>query len=94
MKKDKEKVLDEVWTQDHIKSFLNIEPPVGVDADFHCLSTAYKSMRIDDFKQFLEYFSAAGRSVNGKNKQQQTIADIIVQHQKSGDYLKAVQAYQ
>ena len=26
MKKDKQKVLDEVWTEDHVRSFLNVRP--------------------------------------------------------------------
>ena len=29
MRKDKEKVLDEVWTEDHVKSFLQVRPHDG-----------------------------------------------------------------
>ena len=43
MKKDKEKVLDEVWTQDHVKSFLSVRPHDGSDEDFHMLLRAYRS---------------------------------------------------
>ena len=45
MKKDKERVQDEVWTEARIRSFLNLQPPAGVNADYHRLQRAYQSMR-------------------------------------------------
>ena len=45
MRKDKEKVLDEVWTEDHVKSFLQVRPHDGSDENFYMLLKAYKSMR-------------------------------------------------
>ena len=40
MKKDKQKVLDEVWTEDRVKSFLSVRPHDGSDEDFHMLLKA------------------------------------------------------
>ena len=40
LKKDKEKVLSEVFDDARIKSFLNYEPPSGVSADLHLLEKA------------------------------------------------------
>ena len=55
-KKDKEKVLDEVWTEERVHSFLDIQPPAGEDPDFHALLSAYRSMRLENFEQFLSFF--------------------------------------
>ena len=85
-KKDKEKVLDDVWTEEHIQSFLNIQPPAGIDQDFHALHTAYKSMRLDDFEIFLGFFTAAGRNTHAKNPYGETALDIIKQHRRGADY--------
>lgn len=91
LKKDKQKVLDEVWTEERVNGFLDLEPPAGVDADFHVLNTAYKSMRLENFEQFLGFFAKAGRNVNATNEQGQTVLDIINSHRKGADYAKALQ---
>ena len=40
MRKDKEKIVDEVWTEEHVKSFLNVKPHDGSAEDFHMLLKA------------------------------------------------------
>ena len=55
MRKDKEKVVDEVWTEEHVKSFLNVKPHDGSDEDFHMLLKAYQSMRASDFELFVSF---------------------------------------
>ena len=66
------KVLDEVWTEDHIKSFLNVRPHDGTDEDFHMLLKAYQSMRervgdavvgVDIDKDRVDGLRAAGNNV-------------------------------
>lgn len=93
LKKDKVKILDEVWTEERIKSFLNILPPEGVNTDFHILSSAYTSMRIENFEEFLEFFAEAKRDFNATNKSGQTIATIIKQHRHGTPYLEALKKY-
>ncbi|MEH6551434.1 MAG: PA4642 family protein [Pseudomonadales bacterium] len=80
LKKDKEKVLDEVWTEDRIRSFLDVLPPAGVDADYHMLLKAYQSMRADDFAIFVEMFTSAGRHINNTGPDGKTVMDIIAEH--------------
>jgi len=86
MRKDKEKVLDEVWTQDRIKSFLNVTSYDEVERDFHMLLKAYQSMRASDFAIFVDMFSAQGRSVNAANPNGETVLSIVAQHRNSGEY--------
>jgi hypothetical protein len=92
MKKDKQKVLDEVWTEDHIKSFLNVRPHDGTDEDFHMLLKAYQSMRASDFELFVGFFTAQGRSVNATDKQGRTVLAIISNHRHGADYAAILKA--
>lgn len=86
MKKDKEKVLDEVWTEDRVKSFLEVRSYDEVEEDFHMLLKAYQSMRAEDFAKFVGFFTAEGRSVNAKNPEGQTVLSIVEEHRRSGPY--------
>ena len=90
LKKDKEKILDEVWTIDRVKDFLNIQPPEGVNADFHALSSAYTSMRLENFEEFLDFFAASKRDFSATNEAGETVATIISQHRKGAHYLEAI----
>ncbi len=90
MRKDKEKVLDEVWTEDRIKGFLNVTSYDEVEQDFHMLLKAYQSMRASDFARFVEMFSDQGRSVNATNPDGETVLSIALQHRNSGDYVETL----
>lgn len=92
MKKDKEKVLDEVWTEERIRSFLDQQPPAGVDADFHALYTAYKSMRLEDFELFLQFFADTGRNLLATDNQGRTLVQLASEHRYGTDYAKALSA--
>ncbi|MCB1632679.1 MAG: PA4642 family protein, partial [Pseudomonadales bacterium] len=50
LRKEKKKVVDEVWTDERIRRFLHLLPPEGVDCDFHRLRRAYQAMRPEDFE--------------------------------------------
>lgn len=86
-KKDKEKVLDEVWTVERIRSFLDILPAEGVDADFHRLLKAYQQMRAEDFEQFIQFFTDAKLNINAKDPDGNTAIAIIGEHGHGADYV-------
>jgi len=92
LKKDKVKVVDEVWTEDRVKEFLEIKPAEDVEADFHMLMKAYQSMRADDFSDFIGFFLAEGRNINAKGPQGQTVLSIVSQHRNSGEFAEALKA--
>lgn len=87
-KKDKEKVLDEVWTVERIRSFLDVLPPEGVNADFHKLLKAYQQMRADDFEQFVNFFVEAKLDINAKDPHGNSVLQIIGEHRHGADYAK------
>jgi hypothetical protein len=90
IKKDKQKILGEVFDDARVKSFLNYLPPEGVNPDFHLLEKAYRSMNIDNFVTFLDFYKQAGHDVNAQNPQGLSLAKIIQQHSNGTPYLSAL----
>ncbi len=92
MRKDKEKVLDEVWTEDHIRSFLNFRPYDGSSADFHVLLKAYQSMRASDFELFVTFFREENRDINARGQDDRTVLDIVSTHRHGTEYAEILRA--
>ncbi len=92
LKKDKAKVLDEVWTEERIRGFLDIVPPAGVDGDFHTLLKAYQQMRADDFRIFIDMFQTDGRNINACNASGQTLLAIASAHRNSHQFVQILTA--
>ena len=86
MRKDKEKVLDEVWTEARVKSFLQVRSHDDVEEDFHMLLKAYQSMRAEDFAKFVAFFVEDGRHLDATNPAGKTVLDIVSQHRRSDEY--------
>lgn len=79
-------VTDEVWDDDRVKSFLEIQPYEG-DPDFHVLLKAYRGMRVEDFERFLKFFTDAGRSLDAQDNRGRTLWSIIENHQQGADFV-------
>lgn len=86
MKKDKEKVIDEVWTTDRVRSFLTVRPHDASDEDFHMLLKAYQSMRASDFELFLQFFLEDGRNPDATGKDGRTVLEIVSEHRHGIEY--------
>jgi len=92
MRKDKEKVLDEVWTEDHVRSFLNVRSHDGTSEDFHMLMKAYQSMRVEDFELFVGFFRDGGRDINATGKDGRTVLEIVSTHRHGVEYAAILRA--
>ena len=92
LKKDKVKVLDEVWTKDRIRSFLAVQPAAGVNADYHALEKAYQQMRAEDFSVFIEFFVADQRNIDARNANGKNLAETIASHRKSSAFSDILRA--
>lgn len=93
LRKDKQKVLGEIFDDERILSFLDLEAPEGVDPDFHVLEKAYRGMKAENFATLLKFFVDAGRNIKATNPQGQTLLDIMSAHQHADDYIEAYQAH-
>lgn len=90
LKKDKQKVLDEVWTEERVKDFLHVQPAEGLEADFHVLLKAYQSMRLENFEEFVGFFVEDGRNINARGPEGETVLSIVSRHRRSGDYAEVL----
>jgi hypothetical protein len=90
-RKDKKKVVDEVWTPERVRSFLGLLPPEGIDADFHRLSRAYQSMRVEDFADFVGMFVAAGGRLDARGPQGLTLREEASRHRHGAEFARVLQ---
>ena len=86
MRKDKEKVLDEVWTDERVKSFLDVRPHDEVEEDFHMLLKAYQSMRAEDFELFVGFFLGENRNINATGQDGRSVLAIVGEHRLGTPY--------
>jgi len=85
-------VIDEVWTEDRIKSFLTITPNGTENSDFSMLQRAYRGMRETDFSHFLVLFQEAGNNLDSTNPSGHTLWEVIAEHRHGAPYIAAAEA--
>jgi len=90
LKKDKQKVLGEVFDDERIKTFLHFEAPEGVNPDFHLLEKAYRGMNVENFDTFLTFFQEQGYDINAANPNGNTLLAIAQQHRLGEEYVTAL----
>ena len=93
MRPDKAKVVDEVWDDERIDSFLAKQAMGGEPEDFSLLLNAYRSMRAEDFERFLVKFKAAGRDVSATDRHGQSLLQNIADHDKSTAFKELLTRY-
>jgi len=92
LKKDKQKVLGEVFDDQRIKTFLQFEAPEGVNPDFHLLEKAYRGMKAENFATFIGFFVEAGHDLNATNPDGKTFLQLIGDHRHAQAYIDALKA--
>ena len=78
---------DEEWSDERLKSFLQLEPPAEMPADYHILLKAYRGMTPELFARFVPLFVADGRDLNVRLNDGSTFLDHVLRHRKSVDYV-------
>jgi hypothetical protein len=89
-KKDKEKVLGEVFDDDRIKTFFDYEAYGSINADYHLLEKAYRGMKADNFSTFLTFFIEKNHDINALNTLGQTFLKNIGPHAQASAYITAL----
>jgi hypothetical protein len=94
MRPDKAKVVDEVWDDARIESFL-AKSPMGDEKshDYSALLHAYRSMRPADFERFIRRFTALERDINAKSNDQQTLLATIAGHRHSASFREILERH-
>ena len=86
-RKDKKKVLNEEFSNEMLKGFLDLTPADNSNPDFHILLKAYRGMPAPVLERFLIMFKQAQRDINATNNSGQTLLSIVKQHANSSDYV-------
>lgn len=86
LKKDKQKVLGEIFDDERIRTFLDYQPSDETNADFHVLEKAYRGMKAENFATFIGFFKEAGRDINATNPKGQTLLNLIKTHRPGKEY--------
>ncbi len=94
MRPDKQKVVDEVWDDERIESFLH-KSLMGDErsVDYSALLNAYRGMRAEDFERFLNLFVAAGRDVNAAANDGKTVLALLDSHRLAEPFRAALRAH-
>ncbi len=90
LKKDKQKVLGEVFDDDRVKGFLNVQQQGELDQDYIALERAYRGMKAENFASFVRFFCEDDRNINAFNNEGKTLLQVISEHRHSGDYVAAL----
>ncbi len=86
LKKDKQKVLGEVFDDERIKTFLEFQPYGDMNGDFNILEKAYRGMKAENFETFVKFFVEDGRDINATNPDGKTMLQIVNQHRLGEEY--------
>src|SRR3954469_12024351 len=92
LRKDKEKVLGEIFDEARIATFLEYPAPANVDADFHLLEKAYRGMRGENFATFVKLFVNAGRDINAIGPEGISFLQTVKSHRNGEEYVIALEA--
>lgn len=92
MRADKAKVVDEVWDDERIKSFLSKGPMGSASADHSRLLHAYRSMRVEDFERFITEFKDMGGDTQARDASGRTLAEVIVSHAKAQPFIEILES--
>lgn len=77
------KTVDEDWSDERVKSFLALQPLDDTHPDYHVMIKAYRYMVAFDFERFVAFFVEAGRDINAKDQDGNTILDLVSNHKSS-----------
>lgn len=91
LRKDKEKVLGEIFDDARIATFLNFTAPAEVNPDFHVLEKAYRGMRGENFATFVKLFVEAGKDVNAVGPDGKTFLQTIKTHRLAEEFILALE---
>jgi len=92
LKKDKQKVFKDVWSDDHVKAYLDRTPYGDENPDFYVLNIAYRYMVADDFARLVGFFKEAGRDINAVGPEGKNMQELLSEHPNGADYLEALAA--
>ncbi len=93
LKKDKQKVLGETFSDERVREFLHVRPVGETDPDFTALERAYRGMKADNFATFVSFFVAEGKNINCTDANGETFLQVIARHRHSAPYVATLREH-
>lgn len=84
-------VQDEWFSDERVRSFLDMQPSNGEGGDYHVLLKAYRGMVPEAFSRFISFFVADGRNLNEPGPDGKTILQLVSGHRKATEYAQILQ---
>ena len=81
------KVIGEDWSDERVKSFLELKCYGNTDPDFHQLREAYQHMIASDFERFVAFFIESGRNINALSEDGESILEHVSAHSRRQDFV-------
>ena len=92
LKKDKQKVLGEVFSDERVRGFLDFTPYTNINPDYQVLERAYRGMKSVNFTTFIKFFVEDKRDINALGPAGKTFLQIISEHRNSQHYISVLKA--
>ncbi len=83
---------NEEWSDERLKSFLELQPPEGMPQDYCILLKAYRGMTEELFARFIPFFVEDGRDLNVTLEDGSSFLDLVSRHRKSTRYAEILAA--
>lgn len=77
---------NEEWSDERLKTCLDVLPPAGMPHDYNILLRAYRGMTAELFKRFLVFYNEAGHDINVRLEDGSTFLDLVSRHRRSTEY--------
>ena len=84
--------FNEEWSDERVKSWLDVQPYFDTPVDYTLLRRAYEAMPEGPFERFLTYFVEAGFDINARNDEGQTFLDRVARHAQAGAFAEMLRA--
>ena len=82
--------LNEDWSDERVKSYLDIRPYDDSPVDYYVLQKAYVALLPEHFERFIRFFVEAGRDVNARNQKGETFLDRVSRHAQASAFVAAL----
>ncbi len=92
LKKDKQKVLGETFSDERVREFLDVSHVGETDPDYTALERAYRGMKSDNFETFVKFFVEEGKNINCLNKEGETFLQTILPQRHAEPYVNTLKA--
>jgi hypothetical protein len=81
-----------VWTEERLRTFLQVDSFDGDDVDYVAVIRAYRHMPPEIFTKFVALFAAEGHDLNAKNRKGETLLQTMSAHTQGAEYVEILKA--